>query len=119
MGAAMAMMTTGAFAQSAALSADKILYDRGIEKLESGDYTAARLTLNTLINMYTGSEYQARAKLAIAVSWLREGGPHGLAQAEAEYRDFIRFYPDMKEAADSQVGEPLRKIREQEATTPR
>jgi outer membrane protein assembly factor BamD len=119
MGVAMAMMTTGAFAQPAVLPADKILYDRGIEKIESGDYTAARLSLNTLINGYPASPYEAKAKLAIAASWLREGGPHGLAQAEAEYKDFIRFYPDMKEAADQQVGEPLRKIREQQANTPR
>jgi hypothetical protein len=88
MGVAMALVTTGAFAQLAVLSADKILYDRGIEKIESGDYATARLTLNTLINGYPASEFQAKAKLAIAISWLREGGPHGLAQAEAEYKDF-------------------------------
>ena len=115
----MAMMATGAFAQSTARPADKVLYDRGIENIEHGDYAAARLTLNTLINMYVTSEYQARAKLAIAVSWLREGDAHALLQAEAEYRDFILFYPDMKEAAELQVGEPLRKIRAQKATTPR
>jgi outer membrane protein assembly factor BamD len=119
MGAAMAMMAAGAFAQSAARPADNVLYDRGIENIERGDYAAARLTMNTLINMYAASEYQARAKLAIAVSWLREGDAHALAQAEAEYRDFILFYPEMKEAAELQVGEPLRKIREQKATTHR
>jgi outer membrane protein assembly factor BamD (BamD/ComL family) len=118
MGAAMAMMATGAFAQSAAQPADKVLYDRGIEKIDHGDYADARLILNTLINSYATSEYQAKAKLAIAVSWLGEGGARGLAQAEAEYKDFILFYPEMKEAADLQVGEPLRKIREQKATTP-
>ena len=42
-----------------------------------------------------------------------------LAQAEAEYRDFILLYPDMKEAAELQVGEPLRTIRAQKATPPR
>jgi outer membrane protein assembly factor BamD len=72
-----------------------------------------------LINTYATSEYQARAKLAIAVSWLREGDARSLAQAEAEYRDFIQFYPDMKQAAELQVGESLRRIREHEATTPR
>ncbi len=28
--------------------------------------------------------------------------PHGLAQAEAEYKDFILFYPTMEEAAEAQ-----------------
>jgi outer membrane protein assembly factor BamD len=111
----MAMLASTAFAQAT----DKVLYDRAIADIEHRDYAAARLALNTLINTYATSDYQARAKLAIAVSWLREGGPRGLAQAEAEYKDFIQFYPDMKEAADSQVGEPLRKIREREAATPR
>jgi outer membrane protein assembly factor BamD len=44
----------------------------------------------------------AKAKLAIADSWFREGGTHGLSQAEAEYKDFILFYPAMEEAAESQ-----------------
>ena len=62
----------------------------------------ARLTLNTLINTYDTSEYLAKAKLAIADSWFREGGIQGLTQAEAEYKDFILFYPTMEEAAESQ-----------------
>ena len=84
------------------LQPDKILFDRAIRNIEHGDYEAARLTLNTLINTYDTSEYLAKAKLAIADSWFREGGTHGLAQAEAEYKDFILFYPNMEEAAESQ-----------------
>jgi len=79
-----------------------VLFDRAIKDIEHADYEAARLTLNTLINTYDTSEYLAKAKLAIADSWFREGGSHGLAQAEAEYKDFILFYPNMEEAAESQ-----------------
>jgi len=81
---------------------DKILFDRAIKNIEHGNYLAARLTLNTLINTYDTSEYLAKAKLAIADSWFREGDAHGLAQAEIEYKDFILFYPNMEEAAESQ-----------------
>ncbi len=81
---------------------DKVLFDRAINDIEHGRYEVARLTLNTLINTYDTSEYLAKAKLAIADSWYREGGPHGMAQAEAEYKDFILFYPAMEEAAESQ-----------------
>jgi len=84
------------------LQPDKILFDKAIKNIEHGNYEAARLTLNTLINTYDTSEYLAKAKLAIADSWFREGGAHGLAQAEAEYKDFILFYPNMEEAAESQ-----------------
>lgn len=81
---------------------DKVLYDKAIRDVERGRYEVARLTLQTLINTYDTSEYLAKAKLAIADSWFREGGGNGLAQAEAEYKDFILFYPTMEEAAESQ-----------------
>jgi outer membrane protein assembly factor BamD len=81
---------------------DKILFDKAVHDIEKGRYEVARLTLNTLINTYDTSEYLAKAKLAIADSWFREGGVQGLTQAEAEYKDFILFYPTMEEAAESQ-----------------
>jgi outer membrane protein assembly factor BamD len=81
---------------------DKVLYDKAIKDLEKGRYEIARLTLNTLINTYDSSEYLAQAKLAIADSWYREGGAGGMAQAEADLKDFILFYPTMPEAAESQ-----------------
>jgi outer membrane protein assembly factor BamD len=81
---------------------DKVLFDKAIRDIEKGRFEVARLTLNTLINTYDTSEYLAKAKLAVADSWFREGGTHGLSQAEAEYKDFILFYPTMEEAAESQ-----------------
>src|SRR5579871_2197900 len=81
---------------------DKVLFDKAIKDIEHGRYEVARLTLNTLVNTYDTSEYLAKAKLAIADSWYREGGLHGFSQAEAEYKDFILFYPTMEEAAESQ-----------------
>ena len=81
---------------------DKVLYDRAINDIEHSRFEVARITLNTLINTYDQSEYLAKAKLAVADSWYREGGAAGLAQAEAEYKDFILFYHSMEEAAESQ-----------------
>src|SRR5579863_6932980 len=81
---------------------DKALYDKAIKDLEKGRFELSRLTLNTLINTYESSEYLAKAKLAIADSWYREGGVSGFAQAEAEYKDFELFYPTMPEAAEAQ-----------------
>jgi outer membrane protein assembly factor BamD len=81
---------------------DKVLFDRAINDIEHSRYEIARLTLQTLINTYDSSEFLAKAKLAIADSWFREGGAHGLAQAEAEYKDFELFYPQMEEAAEAQ-----------------
>ncbi len=81
---------------------DKVLFDKAVKDLEHSRFEIARLTLQTLINTYDASEYLAKAKLAIADSWYREGGAHGLAQAEAEYKDFILFYPTMEESAEAQ-----------------
>jgi outer membrane protein assembly factor BamD len=81
---------------------DKVLFDRAVDDIEHGRYEQARLTLQTLMNTYDTSEYLAKAKLAVADSWYREGGSHGLAQAEAEYKDFILFYPQLEEAAEAQ-----------------
>jgi outer membrane protein assembly factor BamD len=81
---------------------DKILFDSAMSDVEHGRYERARLTLQTLMNTYDTSEYLAKAKLLVADSWYREGGTHGFAQAEAEYKDFILFYPQMEEAAEAQ-----------------
>ncbi|HWD00056.1 MAG TPA: outer membrane protein assembly factor BamD [Candidatus Sulfopaludibacter sp.] len=82
---------------------DKVLFDTAIDDIEHGRYERARLTLQTLMNTYDTSEYLAKAKLAVADSWFREGGSHGYAQAEAEFKDFILFYPQMEEAAEAQI----------------
>jgi outer membrane protein assembly factor BamD len=79
-----------------------VLFDTAVNDIQHGRYERARLTLQTLMNTYDTSEYLAKAKLAVADSWFREGGSHGLAQAEAEYKDFILFYPQMEESAEAQ-----------------
>src|SRR3954467_4687001 len=81
---------------------DKQLFDNAIREIEHSRFDRGRLLLQTLMNTYDTSEYMAKAKLLIADSWYREGGGHGLAQAEAEYKDFILFYPNMEESAEAQ-----------------
>ena len=81
---------------------DKVLFDQAIKDIEHGRYETARISLQTMMNTYESSEYMAKAKLAVADSWYREGGSNGLAQAEAEYKDFQLFYPQMEEAAEAQ-----------------
>jgi outer membrane protein assembly factor BamD len=81
---------------------DKVLFDQAMHDIEHGRYEVARISLQTLMNTYESSEFLAKAKLAIADSWYREAGANGLAQAEAEYKDFILFYPNMPESAEAQ-----------------
>jgi len=82
---------------------DKQLYDKALEALNKGHFDVARLDLQTMLNTYPDSQYQMRAKLAVADSWYKEGGSAALAQAEAEYKDFITFFPNVPEAAEAQM----------------
>src|SRR6266849_10358908 len=82
---------------------DKVLFDRAMEAMKHNRFDVARMTLQTLINTYPDSEFIARAKLAVADSWYAEGGSTSLAQAEAEYKDFETFFPNMPEAAEAAV----------------
>jgi len=81
---------------------DKILYERATAEIRRGRYDVGRLTLQTLINTYPDSEYLAKAKLAIADSYYNEGSVSGLTQADAEYKDFITFFPTAPEAPEAQ-----------------
>lgn len=114
-------MCTGAFAQkkvhvtkvkpkpkdkndtSQSAEPDKVLYDRAMESLKKTKYIEARLDLQTLINTYPDSEYLAKAKLAIADSYYKEGGTSNLTQAVDEYKNFIVFFPFLDEAAYAQM----------------
>jgi len=81
---------------------DKILFEKATNEITHGRYDVGRLTLQTMINTYPDSEYLAKAKLAIADSYYEQGGVSGLTQSEAEYKDFITFFPTAPEAPMAQ-----------------
>jgi len=82
---------------------DKVLYDRAQADLKAGRYIEGRLALQTLINTYPDSEYLAKAKLAVADSYYKEGGTTNLTQSIQEYNDFRTFFPFLDEAAYAQM----------------
>ncbi len=82
---------------------DRQLYEKALAQTKKGHFDVARLELQNLLATYPDSQYQMRAKLAIADSWYKEGGSAALAQAEAEYSDFRVFFPNAPEAAEAQM----------------
>jgi outer membrane protein assembly factor BamD len=82
---------------------DKQLYDKAMNDIKHGRHEVGRLGLQTLINTYPDSEYLAKAKLAIADSYFKEGGTANITQAIAGYKDFIVFFPFLPEAAYAQM----------------
>jgi outer membrane protein assembly factor BamD len=82
---------------------DKILYGKAMDDIKHGRHEVGRLNLQTLINTYPDSDYLAKAKLAIADSFYREGGTANLTQAVQAYKDFDIFFPMLPEAAYAQL----------------
>jgi outer membrane protein assembly factor BamD len=82
---------------------DKALFDKAMLALKKNRFDVARLDLQTLLNTYPDSEFRMRAKLAVGDTYFKEGGSAALAQAEAEYKDFITFFPNSPEAAEAQM----------------
>jgi outer membrane protein assembly factor BamD len=93
---------------------DKILYDRALVDIRKGRHEVGRLNLQTLINTYPDSEYLAKAKLAIADSYYKEGGSANLTQAIAGYKDFIVFFPFLPEAPYAQIQVAMTHYKEME-----
>lgn len=89
--------------KDASVEPDKVLYDRAMGDIKKTRYTEGRLSLQTLINTYPDSEYLAKAKLAVADSYFKEGGTTNLTQSIQEYIDFQTFFPFLDEAAYAQM----------------
>ena len=89
--------------QEDAVLPDKKLFENGMNFLEKNQFIKCRLAFQTLINTYPDSEYTPIAFLSVADSYYEEGGPENLLQAEAQYKDFIIFYPTHEMADDSQM----------------
>ncbi len=82
---------------------DKVLYERAMDDIKRGRQEVGRLSLQTLINTYPDSEYLAKAKLAIADSFYKEGGSANMTQAIQAYKDFEIFFPFLPEASYAQL----------------
>src|SRR5713101_5195653 len=90
---------------------DKVLFEKAMKDLEKSRFTVARLTLQTLINTYPDSEFLPQAKYALAESFYRESSSSSLNQAEAEFKDYITFFPTSDLADDAQLKIALTHIR--------
>ena len=93
---------------------DKILYDKAMDDIKHGRQEVGRLGMQTLINTYPDSEYLAKAKLAIADSYYKEGGTGNLTLAISAYKDFGVFFPFLPEATYAQLQVAMAHYRQME-----
>ena len=75
------------------------MFEKAQQALSKSNFADARTILNALIDNHPNSDFVPRAKLSIADSWYSE---HAFKQAEAEYRDFVTFFPNRPEVAEAQ-----------------
>ena len=73
--------------------AEKTLLDQALNSIDRGDYQGARLALNTLINTWPNSIICVGPSSPSSTAGCAKG-TRGVAQAEAELRDFTLFYPN-------------------------
>jgi outer membrane protein assembly factor BamD len=90
---------------------DKVLFEKAMKDLQKSRFTVARLSLQTLINTYPDSEYLPQAKYALAESFYREQTTASQGQAEAEFKDYITFFPTSPLAPDAQLKIALTHVR--------
>src|SRR6266852_6162338 len=93
---------------------DKVLYDRALVDIKKGRHEVGRLNLQTMINTYPDSEYLAKANLAIADSYYKEGGTANTTQAVQAYEDFYVFFPMLPEAAYAKLQVAIAHFRQME-----
>jgi outer membrane assembly lipoprotein YfiO len=79
---------------------DNELFGQALWDIEKSKYAEARSLLQSLIQNYPDSDFVPRAKLSIGDAWYAEGK---LAQAKAEYQDFVAFFPQRPEVVDAQL----------------
>jgi outer membrane protein assembly factor BamD len=93
---------------------DRTLFRRALFDLDNGRYVRSRLELNTLINTYPDSEFLPQAKYAVAESFYRAGTRADLIQAEAEFKDYITFFPTSDLTDDAQLMVAMTHVRQME-----
>src|SRR5213080_3496106 len=93
---------------------DRVLFERAMHDLERNKFIVSRLSLQTLINTYPDSEFLPQAKYALAESFYRENSNSSMNQAEAEFKDYITFFPASDLADDAQLKIALTHLRRME-----
>ena len=100
LGFSYAQQVGGSKADVSVRQSDQVLFDKATRAMQQSEYATARTLLESLINKHPDSDYVPRAKLSIADACYAEGT---FKQAEAEYQDFITFFPNRPEVAEARM----------------
>jgi outer membrane assembly lipoprotein YfiO len=79
---------------------DDALFTQAMKAIKNSNYSEARTLLEALITSHPDSHYVPQAKLSIGDTWYAEGN---LKRAEMEYQDFVTFFPNRPEVAETKL----------------
>ena len=79
---------------------DAALFTQAMKAIKNANYSEARTLLEALIRSHPDSDYVPQAKLSIGDAWYAEGN---LKHAEVEYQDFVTFFPNRPEVAETKL----------------
>jgi outer membrane protein assembly factor BamD len=81
---------------------DRFLYERGQAAIKERKWFDAREYFRQVVDNYPGSPLRADAKLGLGDAYLGEDSAESLVLADAEYREFLTFYPTHPRAGYAQ-----------------
>lgn len=81
---------------------DEVVWRAAQEALEKKSYENARQYYRRIIDAFPQSRYQADSRIALADSYLAQGGPGNAIMAVSAFREFLTLYPSAPQAAYAQ-----------------
>lgn len=84
------------------IDADRILFERGQEALQTQEWLKAREYFVQIRDNYPQSEFRADARLGVGDTYLGEGSAESYVLALEQYRDFLALYPTHERAGYAQ-----------------
>jgi outer membrane protein assembly factor BamD len=81
---------------------DEVVWKAGQEAVANKHWEVARQYFRRIIDAFPQSPHQPEARIALADSFLAQGGPGNAIMAVAAYREFLTLYPSAPQAAYAQ-----------------
>jgi outer membrane protein assembly factor BamD len=81
---------------------DEVVWAAAQESVEKKDWESARQYFRRIVDAFPQSQYQARSRIALADTYMAQGGPGNSILAVSAYREFLTLYPSAPEAAYAQ-----------------
>jgi outer membrane assembly lipoprotein YfiO len=81
---------------------DQVVFEAAQQAMEAGKYESARQYFRRVVDAFPQSQYQVRARIGLADTYMRQGGQANYILAVSAYREFLTLYPSAPEASYAQ-----------------